>query len=224
MRSATVRGTDLFGEPERTATLSQFFTPAWLARRIVERWVPSGVLVLEPNAGRGNFVEPLLARGPVLACEIDPLLCRFLRDRFRRQLDEPDGGFDLLEVDFLTVRPDVYGTTAVPYLAVMNPPYEDGQDVSHIAHALEHTGRVIAVVKSDFEFGAERDRAFWRHACVARRAILVDRPDFGATAETSSGPSRNYVVLEIARVRNAHVGSTTLYYVNEERWRRPNAA
>jgi predicted RNA methylase len=206
----TAAAVDLFGEPARTAELSQFFTPMWLARRAM-RWIPPSARILEPSAGRGNLIDGWLrAAGPeaerrVTAVEKDPRFYELLRRRFPRA--------HLYCGDFLEWLPTSGRWDAAP----MNPPYEGGQDASHVAHALELVDRVVAIVKSDFEYSAARDRVLWSRARVVRRALIVDRPDFGETMEKDAeGPTRNYVVLQI--VPAAQVGGA--YDVREERWRR----
>lgn len=209
---------DLFGEPPRTAELSQYFTPAWLARRAATL-IPletegRPTRVLEPSAGRGNLVEGLRANGMrtamITAVERDERWLPFLLERF--------GGLQVHHADFLSWAP----STPLPRFdyAFMNPPYEDGADVAHVVRALELCDRVIAIVKSDFEYGAERDRVLWSRARVTRRRILVDRPDFGETMEKPSlGAARNYVVLEIVPALNAWAA----YTVDEVRWRKRGA-
>lgn len=208
---------DLFGEPPRTAALSQYFTPAWLARRAATL-IPletegRPTRVIEPSAGRGNLVGGLLANGMpqrmISVVEKDPRWCDFLRRRF------PDA--QIANADFLSWAP----STPLPRFdyAFMNPPYEDGADVAHVVRALELCDRVIAIVKSDFEYSAERERILWSRARVTRRVILVDRPDFGETMEKSLGAARNYVVLEIVPSLNTWAS----YRVDESRWRKRGA-
>lgn len=206
---------DLFGEPPRTAELSQYFTPMWLARRAATlipletegRWTR----VLEPSAGRGNLVEGLTANGmpqrQISLVEKDERWIEPLRARF------PEASIACS--DFLSWAP----STPLPRFdyAFMNPPYEDGADVAHVVRALELCNRVIAIVKSDFEFSAERERVLWSRARVRRRVILVDRPEFGETIEKPGfGPARNYVVLEIV----ASLNTWAAYQVEEVRWRK----
>ena len=202
------RPQDLFGEPARTAELSQFFTPAWLARRAA-RWLPKTGRILEPSAGRGNLIEAALRQGVsidrIQAIELDAAWCNVLRQRW-------PGLWLYAETDFLELHPE-----PLPGAAFMNPPYEDDQDARHVALALEWCGRAIVIVKADFEYSAERDRVLWRKARVVRRGICVDRPAFGETEEKGGGgAARNYVALDIRPEYD--VGGA--YAVLEERWRK----
>jgi len=207
---------DLFGEPSRTGTLSQFFTPAWLARRAV-RWIdPRGARVLEPSAGRGNLIEAYIrehgrtgaANGDrIEACEVDPRWAAFLRERF--------GWLAVHDGDFLAIAATFAGRGF--NLGLCNPPYESGQDAEHVARLLEITGDVITIVKSDFEYSAARDRVLWQRARVVQRGLCIDRPDFGKVREKKKqGPERNFVALRIVPAED--VGGA--YDVVEERWRR----
>lgn len=205
--TAGAPSTDLFGEPVRLAEESQWFTPRWLARRAAQ-WLPWDATVLEPSAGSGNLVAAALStRAPrlVVAVEHDSRFAVRLLARF-------DGDpVEVCEADFLAWEP-----TSSFDCALTNPPYEDGQDAQHLARALELCGRAVAIVKSDFEFGAERDRTFWRLYRPVRRGICVDRPAFGSTDGGGGGAARNYVALAI--VPRDDVGPA--YTVLEERWRR----
>jgi predicted RNA methylase len=207
---------DLFGEPARTAELSQYFTPMWLAERSA-RWIPletagRATRVLEPSAGRGNLVAGMLRAGfsqrVITLVEKDP-----------RWFAALDASYPIAAkscADFLSWEP--LTDERFDY-ALMNPPYEEGADAEHVVHALAFCNRVIALVKSDFEFSAERERVLWHRARVRRRAILVDRPEFGETVEKAGfGPARNYVVLEIEPAPSPRV--FLAYNVVEERWRK----
>lgn len=72
--------------------------------------------VLEVGPGLGVMTAPLLARaGEVFAIEIDPLLCRFLRQRFTQ------ANFHLVEGDALAQ--DLRSLIPGPYMVVANLPY-----------------------------------------------------------------------------------------------------
>ena len=196
---------DLFGEPARTAGLSQFFTPMWVARRAA-RWIPPTIdgmptRVLEPSAGCGNLVAGWLwsagaeRESQVTTCEVDPRWYDVLRRTFPKA-HHYCGSFlewtPLMRVDDGTRRLWAFPSQIGRWdYAIQNPPYEEGADAAHVVKALEHCERVVAVVKSDFEFSAARDRVVWSRARPVRRALLVDRPDFGETMEKDSeGPAR----------------------------------
>ncbi|MCJ7543697.1 MAG: 16S rRNA (adenine(1518)-N(6)/adenine(1519)-N(6))-dimethyltransferase RsmA [Phycisphaerae bacterium] len=85
--------------------------------------VPAGQAVLEVGAGTGSLSEELLARGAnVLAVEVDPGLCRLLRQRLGGR-----EGFTLIEADALAGRAGLSAAVreALPPVAhlVANLPY-----------------------------------------------------------------------------------------------------
>jgi Dimethyladenosine transferase (rRNA methylation) len=106
----------------RSRDLSQWYTPPKLAKRIVA-WslARDGDCVLEPSAGQGALVKPLLERGcHVDAWEIDPGNAAALGELAH-------AGLTVCEADFLA-SPG-WGCSFRYDLAMLNPPYEDNQDV-----------------------------------------------------------------------------------------------
>ena len=210
---------DLF-EPERKSALSQWFTPAWIARRLA-LWLPvaSTGFVLEPSAGSGELVEGLARAGwpvgRIIAVELDPEWCAHLRRRFP--------GLRLIEGDFLSAEVQSQIPWAEIRHVLTNPPYEGGLDIAFLELCLgaldvDH-GRVVALVKTDIEYSTVR-LPFWRDlARVERRARLLERPSFGrhVDGEKQGGAERNYVGLDIvARVFPRDPG--TIELVEEEAW------
>lgn len=173
-----------FEAEHRDPGLSQWYTPPVLAERIW-RWsrAPMVRRVLEPSAGIGNLLAPIVADGVhVHACETDPEKANVLLGRFHR--------VSLSVENFLNVEP-----FPEPFdLVVMNPPYENGQDVEHIEHAIGFAPRVVALVLHSILF-SQRRRPFWTERVQIRRgARLSERPKFGP-----KGGERDFVVVELTR-------------------------
>lgn len=184
----------LFGEPELKPALSQWFTPAWLARRLAS-WVPRGVRVLEPSCGGGALIEGLLRAGhspmDITGIEIDPEQAAHCEARF--EATETRGR------PVMVMRGDFF---AIPWEAdsagcvVMNPPFEDNAHMRFVLRALELAPMVVGVFPASFEFGKERDRELWAtRGVVTRRARLPERVDYGGT----QSPSFDSVALCIER-------------------------
>ncbi len=172
-----------FEAEQRSVELSQWYTQPDLARKIW-RWAatPGTRRVLEPSAGRGNLLAPAYHSGiGVHAIEIDPSKAEVLRGRF------PDMAVSC--ADFLSVpaRGHAYD------LVLMNPPYEDGQDVEHIDHALDFAPRVVALVLHSIFFSQDR-HPFWQHVQVERGVRFSKRPKFG-----ERGGERDFVLLELMK-------------------------
>lgn len=141
-------------EAPRIVTAWQLFqTPADLAARMVELAEPSPHLHwLEPSAGLGRILRPIMATDPatVTACEIAPQCAAELYREF------PDTA--LIQRDFLDVRPPREGNCCIlkdipnrpPFFnrIVMNPPFHMRADVRHILHAVQFlaTGGVLVAL------------------------------------------------------------------------------
>ena len=181
--------------PPANVDLSQWFTQPELAARIVH-WsgVTPDLRVLEPSAGIGRFVMPLARSGAVVeAIELDPRMaatCRADVDRAVEAGENLDVGVAC--ADFLVVEPfDVHD------LAVMNPPFEDGQAEAHVLRALQWAPRVVALLPTAFTGGQARYLDVWRHVRLQRLVHFTTRPSFGGD---QSG-SRDFSVFELTRRR-----------------------
>lgn len=127
MRDRHANGT----APRAVSAFQLFQTPPDLAARMVElAGITPGQTVLEPSAGLGRIIDPLLAAGAsVVAVEDSPDCARELFTRY------DSGKVCLIQRDFLDLDPDTIGA---PFDAVvMNPPFHMRSDVRHIRHALQ---------------------------------------------------------------------------------------
>lgn len=199
---------NLFGEPALDASKSQFFTPPWLARRVVE-WVHPTARVIEPSAGSGNLVDALVRLGHlasrITAVELDPRWHAFLAEKHTGTLGA------LLLGDFLAL-PFAHGFFDV---VLTNPPYENNLHTQFVTKALELAPVVIGVFPISFEYTKDRDAMLWAtKGKVTRRARLPERVDFGGTE--ASGMS-DHVVLQIER-RHAPRMPRETCAVLEETW------
>lgn len=179
----------------RDLSKSQWYTPPWLAERVWKWWLDKhsplgdGLRVIEPSAGIGSFVRPALHSGRcarIHAIELDPRNVALLR-----MFKDPRGVLVVDERDFLAGGP--IGEYNV---ALMNPPYEDGQDVEHILRALAWAPYAVGVFRSAMVHGAERYEQLWRHVDIIEGRWLKNRPSFGTT---NDGAKSDFVVLEMCR-------------------------
>jgi len=196
--------TEMLPGTNRDKEASQWFTPPELAERVVEwarvakavQGIPRPIRVLEPSAGNGALVRPLVAAGAcVEAVEAD---LRYVSD-LANVLGLGERAHRMhCPCDFLKQRPDPRFD-----LVVTNPPYEHGQDVAFILHALKFAPRVVGIFRSALLHGKERKHALWQHVRLTRIAFLSERPKFGKGDKADSARS-DFIVAEL---------------VERERWR-----
>lgn len=171
-----------------TRALSQWFTQPELARRIVD-WadIPRDANVLEPSAGEGAFLAPLVGRcAQIWAVEIDPRYASALRATYP--------GIMVATKDFLDVSPS---DSLRIDLAIGNPPYEKNQDLSHVCHMLRFAPRLVLLLRLMFLAGERRYESLWTRATLRRLAVLPRRPPFKGDGDM--GARSDYGVFEIVR-------------------------
>jgi len=153
--------------------LSQWFTPRETARRIVKfACVPRGSSVLEPSCGRGALLE-WIAGDPslrLLGIDLDPENIAYCDER-----DWSVGSQGFINADFLAIDPrDEFD------LAILNPPFEDGQAEAHIMQALKWATRVVCHCPLTTLASVERREGLWEKVDLTRLAICSSRPKYGA--------------------------------------------
>ncbi len=195
-------------EKSHAERLSQFWTDPEMAQRIVD-WaaLPEGARVLEPSAGAGNIVRCFPAHCQVTAVELDPAVAQGLPGLHPH--------LDVVVGDLLKAWPEA--TTQLFDVAVMNPPYEDGADGTHVVEALRLCHRVVCFVRANFCWGVARYHGIFRWAKVTRRVILVRRPPFCGPADAGHTAMHDYQILELAR-RDWERGARDADEVKEEIW------
>jgi hypothetical protein len=183
-------------DQSQRVALAQFFTPAWLADRMVS-WIGPllrdatqrayTLRILEPSAGRGALLAPLLARCPgasIDAVELDSAHARAL-SAFPVRVDC---------CDYLT-RPAPLRRYDV---SISNVPFTAGAECDHIAKQMDESERLISQLPIRALHGDARYRAIWSRFGlggdwhIRRIAYLVDRPYPNA--------SDDIVVLDLRRV------------------------
>ena len=124
----------------KTISAPQLFpTPAAVAEKMVEHAdIETGHTLLEPSAGTGNILDAVRNSGVAAvqtAIEINTKLCDTLRSK---------GYDDVRGQNFLSCNGDLGCFDRI----IMNPPFEKGQDIKHIKHALTFLrpgGRLVAL-------------------------------------------------------------------------------
>jgi len=195
----------LFPEGEVNASLSQWYTHPGLAERMVRwafvlpAWCRAVRRVLEPSAGVGNIIWPILDHDrqvEVEAWEIDEKNCQAMLQRNPRRTTIHHENF--LNADLGNERFD---------LAVMNPPFENDQDVQFIMKAASHCDRVVSIVRGVLRHGQNRWSCFWRYIDIVREVVLIERPKFGG----AYNPMQDFLIVEfkLAKVPRNRGQATT---------------
>lgn len=146
-------------------------TPPTLASHVVDLLgTVKGRRVLEPSAGLGALVEPLLARGAaVTAVEFDPARARYLEARYK------PAGAVIRAGDFLSYGAAEAAEDGGLFDAVaMNPPFGvEGRrfaDIDHVLHALallRPGGELVAVMSPATPTRSGRKSEAFRAAIAA---------------------------------------------------------
>lgn len=115
-----------------------FPTPKPIIERMLDyARIEPGQTVLEPSAGRGDILDAIAERCEdvkVSVCEINATLRELLAAK----------GHEIQGRDFM----DLNGELGLFDRVVMNPPFENGQDIEHIRHAFDKLnpgGRLVAI-------------------------------------------------------------------------------
>lgn len=176
----------------------QFFqTPRALATRMIDlAGIQPGQKILEPSAGEGGILEPLLERLPraerraekladgteVHACELNP-------EMWARLEGLP---IHLAAVDFLSFNP---GPTFDRIVA--NPPFTRGQDVAHANHMLDCLkpgGRLVTVLSAGVQYRSDKATAAFK-ARLEQECPGFEMIEIGHGAFKDSGTMVNSLLL-----------------------------
>jgi phospholipid N-methyltransferase len=154
-----------------------------------------GTRVLEPSAGTGVLARAALSAGALVTCvELQAPMAREL-------ITAHD--FEAVHcADFLTMTPAQLGIFDV---VMMNPPFDNGRDCDHVAHALQFVregGILVAIMAARAEF-SDNARAVSLRRKVAKwpkaYGWLSQWIDLPAGSFAHAGTNVNTVVLAIRR-------------------------
>lgn len=202
---------DLIEGTTRDLSKSQYFTPPELAERVVEwagvqrgtvsaGWNPSDkrpMRVLEPSAGNGALVRPLVAAGAwVAAVEIDR--------RYDQELFTAGADYRIYGADFLKLGRESGLDTFD--LCVMNCPYHDNGEMKFVLHALKFAPRVVGIFRADVFYSVTRGEQLWNTVRPTRVAFCSRRPFKGAETD--------YCVLELVKRESAGPTACTVEWWN----------
>lgn len=171
-----------------------FPTPPAVADQLIDlARIESGMVVLEPSAGSGALAARVLHHHPdarVVCVEASPDLANYLTAQ----------GFDLVGLDFLD--DDFLHAEGVPDAferIVMNPPFEQGQDITHVRRAaslLTPNGRLAAVMSPGPFFREDRQAVEFRAWLASCAYVEVIDVPAGAFQESKTDVATKLVVIE----------------------------
>lgn len=98
-------------------------------------------------------------------------------------------------------------------LAVMNPPFEDGQTERHILHALQFCTRVVCHCPLTTLAGQDRRRGLWSMVELHRLAICSSRPKYGG----NGGGMTDMCTIDVERAHRPR-GDNPVHHVQIEFW------
>lgn len=163
-----------------------FETPRAVVEKMLE-FVPVSVgdVVLEPSAGMGAIAEILRERGARVICiEKNKQRCDHLVSKH----------FETYNADFLSYVPNGGEFKAV----VMNPPFEELQDVDHVQHAydlLADGGKMVSVMAESAFFRSDRKAVAFREWLDGVGGWSYTLPD-GSFKESGTGVNARLVVIK----------------------------
>lgn len=170
-------GRELALRLEREAMLRKipgfFPTPPAVATELLRfAALPQSRLVLEPSAGSGSLIDAIRNEHPAASisyCEINCLLLDLLRAKYERTDAVHFIGRDFLDLDAANLE---QGFDAI----VLNPPFENRQDIEHILrayHLLAPKGVLAAIVCEGAFFRADTKAVAFRDFLKSHNAQVI---------------------------------------------------
>jgi predicted RNA methylase len=171
----------------KSAVFNQWYTPPDLAEKVVN-WTlrnhPNINCVIEPSAGQGALIKPLVNKKPeinVIAYEIDPKNIPIL--------NKIEGNVLIYNEDYFDER------NVCADIAIMNPPYEESNDVWFVRKSFVYVPVVVAILRGVIKHGLERWNSLWVWTDIVREVNLIRRPKFGGEYTAK----QDFVILELVK-------------------------
>jgi len=131
-----------------------FPTPSDIVGRMIdEADIEENSLILEPSAGKGDIVDTIIEAFPSASVDVVEINSR-LRDILEAK------GHNIIEHDFL----DVEAVEKYDRI-IMNPPFEDSQDIFQVLKAYKHLkigGRIVAIMGEGAFFRTDKRSVAFR--------------------------------------------------------------
>ncbi len=165
-----------------------FPTPKVVAEKLVEEAdIQPGMRVLEPSAGKGNIADVVKEKHPdatLSTIEYQPDLADILKVK----------GHEVIGQDFL-------GHTGQYDRIVMNPPFENLQDIDHVRHAYEQLkpgGKLVSVMSPSPFFRSDKKAVEFREWLNSVGGVSEKLPEksFAEKSERATGVGSMMVTIE----------------------------
>jgi 2'-5' RNA ligase len=170
-----------------------FPTPkALVARMVEEAGIEPGMSVLEPSAGNGRLADELVKKTAEVTT-VEPVTR--LRDILSLKGHAVSESRDFLEHKGEHDR------------VVMNPPFENGQDVAHVQHAyelLKPGGRIVAIMGEHAFFANDKKSVAFREWLQAHDGTSEKLPE-GTFKESGTGVASRLVIVDKPAEQSAAV-------------------
>ena len=171
-----------------------FPTPNELAEELVSRlgYIRSIDSLLEPSAGKGSLVEAVKKDHPGLFVD-----CFEINHSLKTILELKGLHSNLYHDDFLSVTPQDHGATYDKI--IMNPPFENKQDIEHITHALKFLkegGKLVAIASAGVLTNSDRKSVAFRELVEDYGGTIEPAPE-GAFKKADRATAVNTVIVEI---------------------------
>lgn len=166
-----------------------FPTPADIVADMIDAAdIPEGesVDVLEPEAGSGAILDGIKEARPLA------VLHAYERHSTLREILTAKG-FTLDGSDFLEATP-----APIIDRVLMNPPFENGQDIDHVLHAfrfLKAGGRLVAIMSAGVFYRSDKKAVAFRDWLESRNGSKTDIPA-GAFKESGTGVATVLITVD----------------------------
>lgn len=178
----------------RFADIDGFFpTPPDVVRMMTDMTTFDGDgTILEPSAGLGHILDAAKAIWPnagMVYCERHCSLHEVLQAK----------GYSGMQADFMEVSEEPFAD-----LVLMNPPFENQQDMKHIMHAwtmVKPRGELVAIASAAVEFGSRKTHVEFRDWTNAIGATVDRLPDDSFNGKDAFKKTGVSTVLLYARKR-----------------------
>lgn len=153
-------------------------------------WTPPHLRILEPSAGEGAIVKALRATMEDGGASYDLDMVELHPGR-AETLQRMRFGL-VIEDDFLKMRPDpIYDRI------LMNPPFDRGLDIDHVAHAVKFLapgGKIVAIMAAGIEYRSDKKTEAFRKLIQLMNGKIIDLPQ-GSFEESGTGVNTVIVTL-----------------------------